>query len=450
MTAACIPFLGSFASFGSLGLAGLPPALLEASVLPARLIAAGPIGGGGDDGPAGPATAGDWFLLLFYLALALCVSFLCSLLEAGFLSLPRSHARVMADHGHRFGELLNEMKESVDRPLAAILTLNTVSHTFGAAGVGAMIQRIFGAAWLTAGSVIVTLLILVLSEILPKTLGAVHAKKLAPFTAHAIRTIIILTYPIVLCLELMSRVIGGSGHPTITRAEMASLAEEGQSTGVLGERESRVITNMLRLDAIRVSDVMTPRPVVFMLPHHMTVAEATGRDKPIPFSRIPIFRENPDEVMGFVLRHDLFTNRWEGRGSIRLASLVQDLAVIPAMASVGQALELFTAKGVHMMLVVDEFGGTAGIITLEDAVETLLGVEIVDETDDVTDMRALARARMERRRRDRERRLAGPGPTLLTPPVRDAGAGTEAGAGAGAGTRAAAPITGETGNTPSA
>ena len=231
---------GLIASPGPLGSLAASPAVLEALALPTRLLAAGPLGGGGDDTASGPVTAGDWFLLLFYLALALIVSFLCSLLEAGFLSLPRSHARVMADQGHRFGELLNEMKDAVDRPLGAILTLNTVSHTFGAAGVGAMIQKIFGAAWLTAGSVVVTLLILVLSEILPKTLGAVHAKRLAPFTAHAIRVTIILTYPIVVCLELMSRVIGGSGHPTITRAEMASLAEEGQSTGVLGEREKGV------------------------------------------------------------------------------------------------------------------------------------------------------------------------------------------------------------------
>ncbi len=374
--------------------------------LTAIMLAAGGFGGGSDAEATGPATAGDWFLLLFYLVLALLVSFLCSLLEAGFLSLPRSHVRVMADEGHRWGVMLTGMKDSVDRPLAAILTLNTVSHTFGAAGVGAMIQKIFGAAWLTVGSVVVTLLILVLSEILPKTLGAVHAKRLAPFTAHAIRTIILLTYPIVVCLELMSRVIGGSSHPPITRAEMASIAQEGQSSGVLGERESRVITNMLRLDKIRVSDVMTPRPVVLMLPHHMTVEEATSRPEPIPFTRIPIYAETPDEIVGFALRHELFSNRWAGRGSIRLASLVHPIGVIPQVATVAQALEQFTARGVHLMLVVDEFGGTAGIITLEDAIETLLGVEIVDETDNVADMRALARARMQRRRRDRERRLA--------------------------------------------
>ncbi|MHC4810211.1 MAG: CNNM domain-containing protein, partial [Planctomycetota bacterium] len=331
------------------------------------MLAAGGFGGGSDAAPAGPATASDWFLLLFYLGLALVVSFLCSLLEAGFLSLPRSHVRVMADEGHRWGVMLTRMKESVDRPLAAILTLNTVSHTFGAAGVGAMIQKIFGAAWLTVGSVVVTLLILVVSEILPKTLGAVHAKRLAPFTAHAIRVTILLTYPIVVCLELMSRVIGGSSHPPITRAEMASIAQEGQTSGVLGERESRVITNMLRLDKIRVSDVMTPRPVVLMLPHHMTVAEATSSSEPIPFTRIPIYAETPDEIVGFALRHELFSNRWAGRGSIRLASLVHPIGVIPQVASVAQALEQFTARGVHLMLVVDEFGGTAGIITLEDA-----------------------------------------------------------------------------------
>lgn len=414
-------------------------------VLLASIMTSPPVGGGAGVlsaalgfAPATPITAGasgvsgvpaasvlgvvphvvsstDWYLLFGYLGLVLMVSFICSLLEAAFLSLPRSHARVMAEQGHHFGEILGQMKDSVDRPLAAILTLNTVSNTFGAAGVGAMIQRIFGSAWLTAGSIVITLLVLVFSEILPKTLGAVHAKKLAPFVAHAVRTIIVITYPIVVCLELVSKLIGGSDNATITRAEFASLAQEGQNTGVLEERESRVITNMLRLNKIRVSDVMTPRPVVLMLPQHMTVADATDRGEPIPFSRIPIYKDNPDEIIGVILRHDLFTNRWEGRGSIRLASLVQPITVIPQMASVAQALEQFTANGVHLMLVVDEFGGTAGIITLEDAVETLLGVEIVDETDDVTDMRTLARARMERRRKARDRRFAAPGPTLVTP-----------------------------------
>lgn len=377
--------------------AGAPAATIDT-----LLLAAGGIGGGGT--PTGRPSGEAWTLLIAYLMLSLVVSFLCSLLEASFLSVPRSYGRVLSEEGHSTGDMLTRMKESVDRPLAAILTLNTVSHTIGAAGVGAMILEIFGSKWVAAGSVIVTLLILVLSEILPKTLGATHAKRLVPFTVHAIRVIIFATYPIVVCLEVLSRFIGGGGHPAITRAEMASLAHEGRTAGVLAERESRVITNILRLDAVRVSDVMTPRPVAFMLEVEMTAAEAVTEHEPIPFSRIPVFEDTPDQIVGLVLRHDLHKARWEGRGSIPLRDLVTPIEIIPSVATVAQALERFTARGIHLMLAVDEFGGTAGIITLEDAIETLLGVEIVDETDDVADMRVLARTRMERRRAEREKR----------------------------------------------
>jgi len=363
------------------------------------LLAAGPMIGG--DEPTGPATSGDYALLAAYLSLALVASFLCSLLEASFLSVPRPYAELLAKEGHRVGPRLLDMKQNVDRPLAAILTLNTIAHTVGAAGTGAMILKIFGNEWVALGSAVVTLLILVLSEIIPKSLGARYAKQLTPFMVRATFGVIILTWPIVIMLEGLSKFLGGGHAHAITRAEVASAAELGTQAGVLAEKESRVITNLLRLDKILVSDVMTPRPVALMVEDDETVSDVLDRSGGIPFSRLPVFHETPDEVIGLVLKHDLYDARHQGRLDATMRDLRKPIQVIPAVTSVARALEQFLARRVHMMLVVDEFGGTAGLLTLEDVVETLLGVEIVDETDDVADMRALARTRMERKRRTR-------------------------------------------------
>ncbi|MFK7962039.1 MAG: CNNM domain-containing protein [Phycisphaerales bacterium] len=378
----------------------IPPAIAPAGdATPELAIAAG-------EAITAASETNPWALLVFYLALALCTSFLCSLLEASFLSIPRSYAQVLTEQGRESGRHLDAMKENVDRPLAAILTLNTIANTIGATGVGAMIQQIFGNAAVAAGSIVVTLMILVCSEIIPKTLGAVHAKRLAPFMVATVRIITVLTYPLVRTLELISRFLSSGADVSITRGEIASVAEMGQTAGVLGEGESRVIGNLLKLDVIRVSDIMTPRPVVFMLDQTMTVEQALAAHDPIPFSRILVHRENPDEIEGMVLRHDLYTARWEGRGDRPLSAFIKPIKVIPSVATVTQAFEQFTARRVHIMLVVDEFGGTAGCITLEDAVESLLGIEIVDETDDVADMRSLARQRMELMRRQRDAREA--------------------------------------------
>ena len=358
-----------------------------------------------DAAPRGTRT--DWILLFLFLAVTLLTSFLCSLLEAAFLSVPRSHAAVMLKEGNRAGHLLKEMKESVDRPLAGILTLNTVANTIGATGIGATMGRIFDDVLVAVGSVVVTMLILVFSEIIPKTLGAVHAKALAPFAVQAIRVILVVTYPLVGMLETISRFLARGTAPHMTRAEVVSIAEMGHHAGVLHEGESRIISNLLRLNVIRVSDVMTPRPVVFMLPETMTIEEAVAAHDPIPVSRIPVYGASPDEIRGIVLRHDLYQARWQGNGDAAIGTLVNEVHVVPSVTSVAHAMEQFTERQVHIMLVVDEFGGTAGVITLEDAIETLLGIEIVDETDDAADMRALARARMEKRRKARRNVVPG-------------------------------------------
>lgn len=340
-----------------------------------------------------------YVLLFFYLALALGVSFLCSLMESALLSVPRSHVALLVRRGKRSGRLLDRMLRRIDRPLAAILTLNTFAHTFGAAGVGAQALAIFGKVWVSLTSIVVTLLILVVSEIIPKTLGAVHAKRLAPATAYIVQSLIWLALPLVKPLEALSRALGKSSGADMTREELEVAAEVSALSGILEERESSVIRNLLQLRRIKIMDVMTPRVVVFLLRRTKSVEEVLQDRGLIPFSRIPVYGETPDEITGVVLRIDILQCWHREERQTLLAALEKPIHAIPEVASVADALEQFIARRAQIFLAVDEYGGTAGIITLEDAIETLLGVEIVDETDSVDDMRKLARELAERRRR---------------------------------------------------
>ena len=329
-------------------------------------------------------------LLMLYLLLALGVSFLCSLTESGLLSL--SHARVvaLARSGRSSGRMLERMKENIERPLAAILTLNTVAHTIGAAGVGAEAYVVFGSEWVAVTSAVLTVLILVFSEIIPKTLGVVYAGQLAPVTAYTITGMIYLTYPLVVVFQALSRLLGRGHAQKFTREEFALIAELGQTEGALHEKEYRIIRNLLRLRKVRVRDVMTPRTVAFMLPKAQTVRQVLEEYRPLRFARIPVYGKGPDDVAGLVLRHALTLAAREGRGESTLAELAGPIHAVPESAQLDQVLDEFVRRREHLFLAVDDHGGTAGIVTLEDAIETLLGAEIVDETDPVVDMRELA------------------------------------------------------------
>jgi CBS domain containing-hemolysin-like protein len=329
-------------------------------------------------------------LLIFYLLLALGVSFLCSLTESGLLSLSRSRVAVLLKAGRPSGRMLDRMKDNIERPLAAILTLNTVAHTIGAAGVGAQAYVVFGSGWVAVTSAVLTVLILVFSEIIPKTLGVVYAGRLAPFTAYAITGMIYLTYPLVILFQSFSRLLGSRNEQKLTREEFALIAELGQTEGALHEKEHRIIHNLLRLRRLRVSDVMTPRTVVTMLQKDQTVRETLDQHGSLRFARIPVCGEGPDDVVGVVLRHALHTALREGRGSSHVGELADPIHAVPEHAPLDRVLDEFVSRRGQLFLAVDEHGGTAGIITLEDAIETLLGREIVDETDHVEDMRKLA------------------------------------------------------------
>jgi CBS domain containing-hemolysin-like protein len=343
-------------------------------------------------------------LLIIFGTLAIVVSFLCSLLEAGLLSLPRSQVEAMVERGSQTGVTLQQMKENIDRPLAAILTMNTIAHTVGAAGVGAQAAVVFGDAAVGIASAVMTLLILVFSEIIPKTLGAVHAKNLAGVTAMTTKAMIVICMPLILLLESVNRMIGYErAEESISRSEVLATVRLGRDAGSLGPREHRIVSNVLALSNIKVGKILTPRTVVFALPQTMTLDEVVDAYRPIRFARIPIYEESIEHITGYVIRFDINKALSEGRGSEPLSSLAKRISAVPEVVTVADAFEQMLREGQHILLVVDEYGGTEGIVTLEDLIETLLGQEIVDETDTVTDMQELARRKAFQYRQSRER-----------------------------------------------
>jgi len=351
-------------------------------------------------------------LLLVYLFVAVGVSFLCSLLEASLLSVPRSHVAVMVERGSRAGKRLEKMKDDVDRPLAAILTLNTIAHTVGAIGAGAKATAVFGSAWFGVFSAVMTLLILFASEIVPKTMGAVHWAFLAGPTALFVRALIVGLFPIVWISERLTRLIAhGRDLHVFSREEFIAMAQLGEQTGHIDDDELRIIHNLFRFGSMRAVDVMTPRPVITAFPEDMTIADALDRVTESPFSRLPVHRtgdDGDDAMTGFVLKDEVLTLQAQGRGDETLASIKREIASVPETVPLSRLLERLLRERQHIAIVLDEFGETQGLVTLEDLVETLMGREIVDETDAVADMRELARRQWLQRRRElnHEGRLA--------------------------------------------
>ncbi len=286
------------------------------------------------------------------------------------------------------------MKNNIDRPLAAILTLNTVAHTVGAAGVGAQAAAVFGSRAVGAASAVMTLLILVFSEIIPKTLGAAHAKKLALPAALCVRAIIWICYPVIIPLEWCNRALGYQRREErVSRAELLAAIRLGQDSGTLRKQEYRIAANLIALSSTPICEVLTPRTVVFSLPQDMTAGEALAKHRPIPFSRIPVYRKDTEDVTGYVSRLAIAEAVLANEGVKTLKALARPIPILPEAANAGDSLEGLIKKHQHMALVADEYGSLSGIVTLEDLLETLLGREIVDETDPVENLRELARKR---------------------------------------------------------
>jgi Mg2+/Co2+ transporter CorB len=284
--------------------------------------------------------------------------------------------------------------------LAAILTLNTIAHTVGAVGVGAQAAVVFGNRAVGVASVVMTLLVLVVSEIIPKTLGAVHAKFLALPAAMAIRVMILLCLPLIIVLERINRIVPYQRQDErLSRAELLATIRLGQASGAICRHEYQIASNLIALTAIRLGDVLTPRTVVFSLPEALTVQQVLAEYGPIRFARIPVYASDSEQVTGYVPRFAIHAAHSANEDHKSLKELAKPIPILPELATVGDALRTLIKNRQHIVLVVDEYGGMSGIATLEDMLETLLGEEIVDETDVVADMREMARRRMTQRQR---------------------------------------------------
>jgi CBS domain containing-hemolysin-like protein len=331
-------------------------------------------------------------LLTVYVLIALGFSFLCSVAEAVILSVTHPYISVLEQDGNKAAPILRKMKANINDPLAAILTLNTTAHTIGAAGAGAQAAVVFGSASVGIASAVLTFMILVFSEIIPKTLGANFWRQLAPITAYTLRFLIWSLYPFVLMSAQLTRLLSGSHHHgQFHREEFTAMAEVGIEEGKLDPHESMILSNLFLLRETRVVDVMTPRPVVFSLDESLLVEDYFDKHHSSRFSRIPIYSKDRDHVTGFVLRSDLLLSHARGNSDNALAVYQRELPALPETSSLQTAFEAFIEKRSHITLVVDEYGSMSGIITLEDILETILGIEIIDEGDQIDDMRKLAR-----------------------------------------------------------
>ncbi len=339
-------------------------------------------------------------LLIFYLTLAIAVSFLCSILEAVLLSITPSFVALKERKDSKTGLLLRTLKKDIDRPLSAILTLNTIAHTVGAAGVGAQAQVVFGNAYVSITSAVLTLLILVFSEIIPKTLGANYWKVMAVFAAKTTNILIWITYPFVLLSKGITKSLSnGEKGPTLSREEFSAMAEQGVEEGVFEEGESTIFKNLIRFSSLKVKDIMTPRIVVIKFQEDTKIEEALSEK--LHVSRVPVFGKNEEDITGYILKLDLYSNLAEGNQSKTLKEIKREVLIVPESISLKMLLESFLEKQEHIAVVVDEYGGLSGVVTMEDVVETLLGIEIVDEIDAIEDMQKLAR----RKWRERAKKL---------------------------------------------
>jgi len=343
------------------------------------------------------------YLILFFL-LSVTISFLCSILESVLLSIQMSYVSLLEKELPITGKILRSHKENINVSIASILILNTVANTLGAAAVGAEASKLFGNEAVMYVSIILTFAILYISEIIPKTIGAIYWKQLAPVSAHIIKFFIFITYPIILTTLFITNKISHGHEEKTTKDELLESMLMSEDEGIIDEKEFDYIENVLKLDEVKVSDILTPRSVVFALEEHLTVKEVLEtQDDIFNFSRIPIYNNTIDNVTGIILTKQLFRESLNNV-SATLSSIKKDIFSINENIPVAKALDLFITRKEHMFLVTDSYDQTEGIVTLEDCVETVLGIEIVDESDKIDDMRELAKRLMKQKRRAKYKR----------------------------------------------
>lgn len=330
--------------------------------------------------------------LIFYLFLALIVSFICSLTESVLLSTPQTYLITIKDKESWADSFLN-FKSNIDKPLSAILSLNTVAHTIGAAGVGAEATKLFGDASLGVVSGILTILILVITEIIPKTMGARYWKSLAKLTIFIIKIMLFITYPLVILSTKITKLISNNKKENITsREEIAALADIGKDQGVFSENENKIIQNILRLQKIKVTQIMTPRVVITSVDENMTLEEFQNKKQYLSFSRIPTYSDQNEKITGYVFLQDILEKLSEkNNNNIKVKEFKRDILTIPSSMTLFNLWDQILDKKEHISIIIDEYGGLDGLVTMEDIIETLIGLEITDENDTVIDMQKYAK-----------------------------------------------------------
>ncbi|MBO6198888.1 MAG: HlyC/CorC family transporter [Psychrobacter sp.] len=364
--------------------------LLLTSLLPQAVWAAGEV--------ANP-TASSVLLLILFVLIAIGISFICSLAEAALLNMTPSYIADLQETNPKKSNMLKRLKvDNIDQSLAAILTLNTVAHTLGSIGAGAQATIVFGSAWFGLFSAFMTLAILFLSEIMPKTLGTIYWRQLGGMVAYFVRGIILLLYPLIWFSEKLTKLLVRGKEPqAFSRREFAALASIGEESGQIDPLESRIIRNLLAFGAIKVEDIMTPRSVMLAFEEHKTVADLLVDRPKLTFSRLPIYDGDLDNITGFVLKTDMLLAKFNHAAHKPLTQFKRDITFVFSKMKLFDLLELMLKNRIHIAITVGEYGEVKGLVTLEDVFETLLGLEIVDEIDRVEDMQALARQMMDRR-----------------------------------------------------
>lgn len=345
------------------------------------------------------ATTINVVLLVIFVLMAVGVSFACSLAESTLLSMTPSYIADIKETDPKKSEMLKTLKQDkVDQSLAAILTLNTIANTMGSIGAGAQATIVFGSAWFGVFSAVMTLAILTLSEIIPKTLGTVYWRQLSSFVGYFVRAIIIVLFPIIWLSERLTKLlVKDKEQDKFSRTEFAALASVGEESGHIDPLESRIIRNLLAFGALKVEDIMTPRSVILAFEQTETVAEVFANRPKLSFSRLPIYDQELDSVTGFVLKTDLLLAKANGHLNQPLSQYSRDMNFVFNKMRLFDLLDLMLKDRIHISLVVGEYGEVKGLVTLEDVLETLLGLEIVDEIDRVEDMQELAKQLMEKR-----------------------------------------------------
>ncbi|MGE0739510.1 CNNM domain-containing protein [Sulfurimonas sp.] len=335
-------------------------------------------------------------LLIIYLSIAILISFLCSVLEAILLSSTNSYIESLSkDHDETLVNKLKNLKANIDKPISSILTVNTFAHTMGAAGVGAQAQILFGEEWQALVAFVVTLLILYLSEIIPKTIGALYWKKLLVPAAHVISFMVVITTPFTWVSSFLTNFISRNKkhQSNFSRDEIMAVVAMGEREGTILSKESDLIENLLKLKNIKAKDIMTPRSVVFSMPASTTIEEAVEDDRMYIHSRIPVYKDTLDDVIGIVFNQRILEESNEDNDKITLESISHEVHMVSENIPVPNLIDMFVKKKTHLFVVFDSYGQTSGVVTLEDAIETLLGVEIVDEMDEIEDMQVFAKDR---------------------------------------------------------